>query len=535
MKTGLIILFGLFTSFGFSQKIKLTVHGYSDTTVHLVKYFGKNLYYADTAVIKSDTVEFDGSKQKAGMLGLLLPGQKFFQFVYNNEDVILETTEIKNEQGEWDFYKNMQVMASAENRIFLEYTLFISNKRKELKVLSDSLTKLKEKSESYKNVTKEIERLDSTVIFYRNSVLENYPDLLWSKYIAMTMDVKVPETVEDQYARLNYYRKHYWDNVDFNDDRMVNTPDFHSKLEFLFSDKVTLQHWDTIIKYAFELCDQLNPKSKAFEYCVSYITSTYGKSNIMGMDKVYLYMVDRYYCKRDANGNSLATWVKPDKLDELCKDIPIKKNLVIGVRPPNIILRDTTDVNWIGLYDLKIKNNKSQSNNKKNKSNNQEELIDPEYTILYFWDPECGHCKKTTPKLETLYKEKLKARNVEIFAVGKAVGEDFEKWKKFIKDNKLTFINVGVTDQLFKDASDKTDNQAKLHNLLRYTTIESLNYQTTYDIFSTPRVFVLDKDKKIIAKGISISQLEDMIDKLQGFSDLPKLFPPDPEEDEQMH
>jgi thiol-disulfide isomerase/thioredoxin len=335
----------------------------------------------------------------------------------------------------------------------------------------------------------------------------------------MTIDVEVPEAPKDENGKIidsnfryNYYRKHYWDNVDFSDDRFVNTPDFHSKLEYLFSNKVTIQHWDTIIKYAFQLCDQLNPKSKAFEYCVSYITSTYGKSNIMGMDKVYLYMVDRYYCKRDANGNSLATWVKPDKLDELCKDIPIKKNLVIGVRPPNVILRDTTDVNWKGFYDLTS-----------------------DYTILYFWDPECGHCKKTTPKLETLYKEKLKARNVEIFAVGKAVGEDFEKWKKFIKDNKLTFINVGVTDQLFKDASDKTDNQAKLHNLLRYTTIESLNYQTTYDVFSTPRVFVLDKNKKIIAKGISISQLEDLLDREQGFTDLPKLFPPDPEEDEQMH
>ena len=131
--------------------------------------------------------------------------------------------------------------------------------------------------------------------------------------------------------------------------------------------------------------------------------------------------------------------------------------------------------------------------------------------------------------------QKFKDRNIEIFSVGKAVGEDFPKWKKFIKDNELTFINVGVTNTLFNDASDKSNNQAKLHQLLENTTIESLNYQSTYDIFSTPRVFVLDKDKKIIGKNLSISQLEDMMDMLQGKKDLPKLFPPDPEEDEQMH
>ena len=44
----------------------------------------------------------------------------------------------------------------------------------------------------------------------------------------------------------------------------------------------------------------------------------------------------------------------------------------------------------------------------------------------------------------------------------------------------------------------------------------------------------MNKDKKIIAKSISISQLEEMIDRLQGKEDLPKLFPPDPEEDAQM-
>ena len=66
----------------------------------------------------------------------------------------------------------------------------------------------------------------------------------------------------------------------------------------------------------------------------------------------------------------------------------------------------------------------------------------------------------------------------------------------------------------------------------QYTTVESLNYQETYDIFSTPKIFVLDKDKKIIAKSLSISQLEDMLDHLQGKKNEPKLFPPDPEEEE---
>ena len=57
------------------------------------------------------------------------------------------------------------------------------------------------------------------------------------------------------------------------------------------------------------------------------------------------------------------------------------------------------------------------------------------------------------------------------------------------------------------------------------TTIESLNYTDTYDIYSTPRIFVLDKNNKIMYKQLSISQLEEILDHEQGFDDAVKMFP----------
>jgi hypothetical protein len=133
--------------------------------------------------------------------------------------------------------------------------------------------------------------------------------------------------------------------------------------------------------------------------------------------------------------------------------------------------------------------------------------------------------------LATLYDKKFKERDIEIFAVGKAVGEDFEKWKKFIHKNEMHFINVAMTDKLYEQAMKDARQFVP-----KYTTLESLNYQQTYDIFATPKVFVLDKDKKIIAKGITVSQLEDLLDRRQGFEDSEKLFPPEENKDEeQMH
>jgi len=474
MKSVFILTFVLISSLTFGQKMRFKITGQKDTTVHLVKYFGKGLYYADTAELKGGFVEFDGSKQQPGILGVFLPGQKFFEFIYNKEEIYMETTAP-------DFVGTMKVKKSEENKIFMEYVKYISSRKIKIDSLVKERAKFKDFDNQYKLLTPQIDALNKEVTDYQNNLIETHKTMLVAKIVKMSMDVEIPEAPKDEKGniidssfRFNYFRAHYWDNIDLMDDRLVHTPVFHNKLEYYFGKNMMIQHWDTVLYHAFKFCDGLNPKSKTFEYCVSWITSSYGKSNIMGMDKVYILMADRYYCSKNAEGKSPAFWMTPEKLDDLCKKIPVQKNLVIGAKPPNLILRDTTDVNWRDFYSLKS-----------------------EYTILYFWDPECGHCKKITPKLETLYKEKFKDRNIEIFSVGKAVGEDFQKWKDFIRTNDMTFINVAVTNSLFEAAMEDARQFVP-----KYTTIESLNYQTTYDIFSTPKVFVLDKDKKIIAKSI---------------------------------
>lgn len=76
---------------------------------------------------------------------------------------------------------------------------------------------------------------------------------------------------------------------------------------------------------------------------------------------------------KNAAGKSPAFWVAEDKFKDMCDNLKNKLNLVIGARPPNLILRDTTDTKWFDFYSLKS-----------------------DYTIVYFWDPECGHCKNNT-------------------------------------------------------------------------------------------------------------------------------------------
>ncbi len=83
---------------------------------------------------------------------------------------------------------------------------------------------------------------------------------------------------------------------------------------------------------------------------------------------------------------------------------------------------------------------------------------------------------------------------------------------------------------------DETPGQPLLRELLAETSLESLNYQQNYDVFATPKVWVINKDKEIVAYSLTVSQLEELMDVMQGKQELEKIFKPEKnEEDEKMH
>jgi thiol-disulfide isomerase/thioredoxin len=506
MRNLLITLLIVFVGFnGFSQKLKFKVEGLQDTTVHLVKYVGSKLYYADTAALKNGVVTFDGSKQEPGIMALLLPGQRFFQFIYNNEDVLIETKSP-------NYVEHMVVKKSEENKLFLDYIRKIKESSKKGLALTEKRKATDPEDEvAMTKVTKELDDLNEDVTSYQKNLVKDNPQMFVAKVVKMSSDIEIPEAprnkdgslVDSSYA-YKYLREHYFDNVDFTDDRLVNTPIIQKKLEYYYSKNMLLQHPDTLIKYLTPVIDSIPTGTMMYRFFVTSMVSNFEKSKIMGMDKVVNVFLERYYCARDKEGNPKGYWMDQEKLDELCKDNKTRLRLVQGEVPPNLILPDSTNEKWYNLHEL-----------------------ESEYVILFFWDPECGHCKKETPKLQKLYANKLKDRNVAIFAVGKATGEDFENWKAFIKKHNLSFINVGVTEKIYQQAKE---NPRSL--IPSKTTLESLNYQETYDIYSTPRVWILDKDKKIVAKSLSVAQIESFLDRLQGFEDAEKIIKEEKKEEE---
>jgi peroxiredoxin len=265
----------------------------------------------------------------------------------------------------------------------------------------------------------------------------------------------VPEGADSIMFRYTYYKTHFWDGIDIADTGLLRSPLLHNKI-MDYLDNVVIQQADTIIVAVDELIAASKKNDEAFRYMLISLTNKYESSKVMGFDKVFVHLVDTYYMTNQA------TWTDAETIKKLEERAASIRPNFIGNPAPAFTLQDTLGRDY-RLYD-----------------------IDAKYTVLYFYDPDCGHCKKATPELYDAYAD-LQSKNVEVLAI--CTTTDGKRWHEFIVENDLGWINLA-------------DLEAKTH------------FKYYYDVRSTPTVYILDEDKKILLKKIATEDIPDVIDQL---------------------
>jgi thiol-disulfide isomerase/thioredoxin len=454
-------------------------------TVYLANYYGSKLYYNDTAYVdaKSNAVFKKPRGYDAGVYAVVVPGPKYFELVVN-ERVIKVATRMD------DLLPGLQIKQSKENELFIGYIRFLNDRKIEGDALRAQMDAAKD-ADARAAVKARMEELDQRVKQYQRDLVMNNKSTLAASLVKMSMAVELPEARKadgtlDSAAAYYQYRKHFWDNFDLTDDRIVRVPVFGNKFEEYMT-KVVPQIPDTITRLADELIARTGNAKETFKYVVHNVTHKFETSDIMGMDAVFVHMALTYYCPKPSQP-SRVDWMSAGKIDTLCTRAKKMAPLTIGRKAPYLSLTDTTEQRWLNYYELP-----------------------QDYVVIIFWDPNCGHCKKELPEIHKVYKEKLKPMGIEVFAVAKAVEDKmFDDWRKFIRENKLEWVNVGLTPTIFSEARK----DARKY-IPQYTTIESLNYADAWDVFSTPKVFLVDAERRIAGKSLSADQIADLVGKLR--------------------
>lgn len=449
-----------FNSYSQKQGYQIIVHipAMKDTPCYLANYYGDKQYIQDT--VRSDvngTVVFEGREQLPGGIYLFVfPDKRYFEMLVDKEQYF--TMETK-----WDDpINNMKVKGSKDNDLFYEYLKFAVQLQKNSMEAQEQLKVAKSKADTTA-VNDQMKVNDEKMTAYRKKYMQDHPETFLTKIFTTMPEPEIPKEIpilpngrKDSTYAYRYYKGHYLDNVDFSDSRLLRTPLFAPKIE-KYIKELTPQVPDSINKEAELLVEKAKADSEVFKYVLWWITYNYETSKIMGMDEVFVHMVEKYYMTNQAYWLDSAQLVKI--IDRARKIAPN----IIGNTAPELALKDT-----LGRWQILSK-------------------VPAKYTILVFWDPDCGHCQKEMPKLQEVY-DKWKSKGVEVYAVDIEV--DDAKWRKFIREKKLSWINVN-------DINHQS------------------NFRQLYDIYSTPVIYILDEKKVIRAKRIGAEQIDEFLNHLE--------------------
>jgi peroxiredoxin len=445
--------------------IKVTIKNLPEgTRCQLCYYYGEKQYIKDSAKAnKKGEVIFEGKEKLDQGVYLFVPGnQTYFDFLVDGpQHFTLETDSARK-----DYINKMKVKGSTENELFFGYQRFMLKKQKDAEPLREQYkTITKDNKDSLKLIQDKLAAMGEEVKTFQKDLIKNNPTSFVTKFLKAMEEPEIPEAPllangkKDSTFAYRYYKAHYFDNFDLADDRMLRTPIFHSFIK-KYIDNLTVPLPDSINASLDVMIDKAKPNKEMFKYLVWYFTYTYETSKYMGMDAVFVHLVDRYYKTNQTD------WLDSTQMAKIITASDGYKRVLIGRQAPSINMKDSTG-KYIPLYDLKAK-----------------------YTVVVFWDHGCGHCKKAMPILSEQYKTKLKDMGVEVYAI--ETENQPEEWKKFIREHEFNWINVHETDDYYRAFAKQS-----------------------YNINSTPMIFVLDEQKVIKAKKVDPEQIVNIVEMLE--------------------
>jgi hypothetical protein len=436
-------------------RMEITIAGAGGRKIFLANYYGNQLFYADSAIADAQGLALFArpSGYKPGLYAVL-PGAGRFEVVLN-EPVVKMSTEAS------DLVGKLRVIESRENTLH-------HVDRKVAAALPEP-----ERSKRLMDIA-EANKETFVASLIR---MELEPEKL---------DVKKPDGSPDSAATTDRWRAHYWDNTDLTDNRIVGTPVFQNRLEMLLAVGLP-QKPDPIVNYLDSLIARTGKAEDVKRFIVGLATKKYAEQPTQGLGAVCVRMAQRYVCTGPDN-KPAADWKPEDSWRKTCLKAARKAALIVGAKTRDIVLADTTGKKWISLHEM------PQS-----------------CVIVALWGPHCSHCKQAIPLLYEHYLSELKALDVGVYAVAETTdGELFADWKKFVKEHKLDWVNVGVP---WPEYSDWRTNPERLKN--SPTTRESLNYPDTWEMTGTPRFYVLDKERRMVAQPATLKELFQVVRTLQ--------------------
>jgi peroxiredoxin len=345
---------------------------------------------------------------------------------------------------------SIKFQSSVENQVYYFYLRLERLTQQKLDLLMPVIDYYPVKDGFYGIVAGEFESGQKRLFKVQDSLSGLYPSSLAVRIIKNQSTPFLSASLSKE-ERISYLRLHFFDNVNFQDTLLLNTNAWANKaisyLSLYGNSKLDQKQLEAeFIKAVTIMFSAAAVNAEVYKFILDYVVGGFDKYHF---DGVITYIADNFQdpfsCEDQARKTALQK-----KLDNF-------KKLSIGKMAPEIEVPDPK-----GKI-VKLSGIRS------------------EYLLVIFYSSQCGHCAQMMPLVKEFY-DKQKPKRVEVLAV--SIDTSRTEWTQFLKEDKLDWINVSELNGFNSKAADD------------------------YNIFATPTMFLLDREKKIIAKPISWRELE---------------------------
>lgn len=417
-------------SAGVGYQIDIKLKDAKTEMLYLEGYYGKSSFIVDSAIGRKDLFRFKSKKQELNPGIYTVLTQEYIPLF---QLILEESTRVRIEthfDSPLDFYF---IKKSEKNKIFLEY--------QKSGVSGEGVSLYMETSP--------------------HSLLTEYiRAMVYNPIESIEYQILFKDTIPHEHELNQYMMKHYFDGVNFEDVRLLRTP-MSPDLRFYFTELLmaTYDHecdWIEVIDHFLDgTIDafQEEPNREAQVYYTNQLMRIF-MSNHPRTDTLFVYLFDHYF---DPTQDQWGIY------DESYQRVyPL-----VAERKRQSFVNHT--IESITAYNGKGEEVSTSD-------------IQADYTILWFWDPDCDECVIETPILYKFYKNFKSKYSFEVFAV--SVTDDLERWNHFSQEYEIDWINLSYA------MGDPN------YDLLDF-----------FDLVATPGLFIIDKNHKIIGRHIPLNKL----------------------------
>ncbi|MGL2966023.1 redoxin domain-containing protein [Flavobacterium sp. XGLA_31] len=498
MKKGLLSFIICIVSFCANAQsgyeITINLKNCKDTLAYLTFYQMDKTMIKDTCTtIKNGKIVFKGKGKLDKGIYSLVSQQKSICFDFFIDDAT-QKLEISSDAAPDKIINELTAVNNPRENTFFEYVRFITKQKRDFQELKQR-TILKTKKDTLDFNEKQA-ALEKTI----NTFEEKYLAENKGTYIGDVFNLKVEKVLKeipkasngrpDSLKVYQYYKDHYWENVNFKDDGIMRNPFFFNKLKKYFTSLVPV-HPDSVSVEIDKIMAKTVPGTILNKVLLAHFTYTYETSEIMGFDKVFVHMSDQYF----KTGKAVGVY-EDENIAKIIKRADKLKPLLIGAPAQELYMIKAEDFDKMKAMGFENAKNSEEMTNvfyahqqEVNKLFLKLSDVKAKYTLLIFWDVDCSHCQKEIPKLLDQYNELIKQhKDIKVYSV--YMQHEGEKYLKYIAEHKLPWINV-YDGAHYNNAIEK------------------------YDVYSTPVFYLLDQNKVIKAKRFGADQLGKIVETIE--------------------